>query len=215
MKQPRRMVCMDDALRKSLEALLARLPLREDRRGTIAMEAECLYMEAGHVALSDLPRAKKAGAKAARRELDELAKLSFKLGRHILSMHHDSLEAIRAQKGKARDPLLLVVELRELIDALASAEEAIPQTPASGDLHAKRRARDVTLYAASLFERLTGKQVTRNTKLVRVNAHLHGPKESGEFHQFLADAFRLLGIDAKAAGQIKLLLEKGREKKAS
>ena len=54
-----------------------------------------------------------------------------------------------------------------------------------------------------------------DSKTVRINTDFYA-KEDGEFHQFLTEVFKLLQVDAKASGQIKLLLtEKGRQKKAN
>lgn len=92
---------------------------------------------------------------------------------------------------------------------------AIPQTPTSKILHTKRGARDLTVYAAACFEQLTGKSITRTSKLVPINAHEDGPQEGGEFHEFLAEVFKLFDVDAKAAGQIKLFTEKAQRKKAT
>jgi hypothetical protein len=216
-------VRMDASLRASLEEFLRGLPaaaaddpdinVRDAWRNQIAIEAEGLYLAARLTFVNDLPRAKKAGEKVARRELTKLTKLTDALRNHILNMHRDALEAIEMHQGKARHPLVLEHELRELLAAIARAEKNIPKTPAKLDLHAKHQARETTKYAACMFERLTGKKIKRSPRTVRVNTHLCVAKEDGEFHQFLSEAFKLLCIDAKPAGQIKLMLaEKGREK---
>lgn len=212
------LVRMDTTLRASLENLLGRLPIRDDRRHLIAMEAEGLYFAAGMGSVNDLPRAKRTGANIARRELAKLAKLTYALGKHIKNMHRDALEAIEAHKGNGRHPLDLKDELLELLRAIGRAENTIPETPATHkhSLHTKHQAGDVTKHAASVYEQLTGRQIKRNSKTVNINAHQSATKEDGEFHQFLTEVFKLLRIDAKASGQIKLLLaEKGRQKKAS
>jgi hypothetical protein len=224
---------MDAALRASLEDLLRRLPVRDDRRDEIAMETAGLYFAARMASVNELPRTKRAGGNIARRELAKLAKLANAFGKHIKNnMHLDALEAIDAQPGR-RPTIDIVDDMRNLLIAIEGAEKIIPNSPPSepygykkivklyrGDLHgkklhAKHQARDTTKYAAYVFEKLTGKKVKRTPQMVRSNAHLYA-KEDGEFCQFLTDVFKLLRIDAKAAGQIKLLLaEKGREKTPS
>jgi hypothetical protein len=203
----------DKALRESVEALLGRLPILDDRRDQIASQAEGLCLAATFASMNDLPRARKVGGKATRHELDKLAELSIALGSHILSMHRDSLDAI-LQQGAARHPLIIADDLRKLIAAVRQGEKVLLEIPARRDQHAKRGARDLTRYAEGLFKRLTGRPVTRTSKSVPVNAHEHGSKEDGEFHQFLAEVFKLFDVDAKAAGQIKMLkAEKAQRKK--
>ena len=97
----------------------------------------------------------------------------------------------------------MVDDLREL----ATASERAEFKPTVGKkLHAKHRAGETTAHAAELYERLTGKRATRVSKSVAVNSR-HGTieEEAGEFRNFLAEVFKLLGIEAKPAGQLKLL----------
>jgi hypothetical protein len=206
---------MDPTLRASLEDLLRHLPVRDDRRDKIAMEAAGLYFAARMASVNELPRTKRAGGNIALRELEKLAKLANAFGKHIKNnMHLDALEAIDAQPGR-RPTIDIVDDMRELLIAIEGAKKIIPKSPPSQDLHAKRQARDVTRYAALRYESLTDKKVKRTPQMVRSNEHLYA-KEDGEFHQFLTDVFKLLRINAKAAGQIKsLLAEKGCEKTPS
>ena len=75
----------DNALRKRVEALLGRLQFRDDLcsrddlRDLIAMEADGLCLAARLASVNDFPRARKIGSKAARRELDMLARLAASL----------------------------------------------------------------------------------------------------------------------------------------
>jgi hypothetical protein len=219
----------DNALRETIEALLGQLQVRENRRDQIAREAELLCVAATFARVNDHPSAKEIGEKAAKRELDKLAKLSIALGRHIQSMHRDSLDAIEAQRRRFKErrrlpdsplhPIFIVQELRELVNVAGWARGAVSKTPNSKTMHTKHGARELTRYAADMFERLTGRPVTRTSKLVPINAHQRGPKEDGEFQRFLAEVFKLFDVDAKAAGQIKqiklLKAEKAQQKKAT
>lgn len=112
---------IDDGLRARLEAALASAPVAEDRRHTIPDEAALIYLAAPFASINKLPRANEIGGTAARRELEIMVKLSYKLGRQLLSMHREALGAIESELGQARHPLLIVDALRELIAVAARA----------------------------------------------------------------------------------------------
>jgi hypothetical protein len=128
----RRRVRIDPGLRASLETLLASLPVLEDRRGSIPVEAEHLYLAAAFGGVNDLPRAKQVGPKAAHRELKKLNKLSSALVQHILSMHEDALDAVDGF------PFQMIDGLRALTKVAATAE--LQPTSVGRNLHAKNRA---------------------------------------------------------------------------
>ncbi len=205
---------MDTGLRTRLEELLGRLPVREDRRDAIRFEAEKLYLAAGFGSGNDLPRAKNAGSAMARRELHKLEKLALALATHIRGMHRDAFEAIDSARGRGRSLLLLaddIVDLHKVVEQIQTIKETSGRS-----LHSKGQAKFLTDSAAFSFRYLTGKEIKRASKSSPINANLYGSREAGEFHDFLAGLFKLLCIDASAAGQIKLwTAEKARQKKAS
>ena len=66
----------------------------------------------------------------------------------------------------------------------------------------------MTKQAAQAFERLTGKAVGRSVRSVPFKPGRRRSIDAGPFVRFLGDVFKVLEIDASAAGQIKLLLRK-------
>lgn len=194
---------IDDGLRARLEAALASAPVAEDRRHSIPDEAALIYLAASFASINKLPRANEIGGTAARRELDMLVELSYKLRRHILSMHREALGAIESEPGQARPPLLIVDDLRELIAVAARARDVIEPTPTRRGRRPDKQAVATTKFVANVFERLTGRQAAPG-----YDAY---DERRSAFESLLGDVFDALGIDANAERQAKLL---ARDKKA-
>ena len=90
------------AVRERLEQILAALPVLPDRRADIGREAARLDQVALLHRINDLPRAKRAGARVAVQELDELAKLARRLEEHIQQvMHREALDAVEGRERRA------------------------------------------------------------------------------------------------------------------
>ncbi len=189
--------------RDQLVEILNTLPLLDGHKDKLRQEAYSLLLSSSFASLNDRPRSRNAGPAGARWELDTLAKLSFKLGKHILSMHRDALGAIEtAMQDNTRHPLDIVADLRMLISAIGRAEDNLNiTTPATGSR--KCHAQDVTDHAASVFERLTGRRATRTTD------GMH--KASGRWLSFLRSVFQVLNVKASAESQAKAM-EKRRQK---
>ena len=155
-------------------------------------------------------------------ELADLAKLSLALHNHIRKMGIEAHAALRAvstilrrhqlEKSLPSDRDLIAPLLEDDLDRLAIhvknthavAREAIDHVRGSR-IQGKPVARAVTDAAAKVYQELTGKAPGRIASGVEVNGHILGQRDGGQFIAFLADVFEALGIDAKAAGQAKLL----------
>jgi hypothetical protein len=195
-----------------LVALIERLPLRDDLPPrTLESEAISLMWAAALFRANDRPHAKKAGGIVARRELTKLRKLA--LADHIETMHRDALDSVlEQQQGKEPHPRHTGFRARRLADAAAMAHDTIEPTPPL-PLNTKRPAASLTKYAAAMFERLTGKPVTRVSK-TEGEEQDERQVEDGPFKNFLAGAFELVGIDAKPGGQVRAFVEFHRRKTA-
>jgi hypothetical protein len=66
-------------------------------------------------------------------------------------------------------------------------------------------SRMVALIAGTAYMTATGKPVTRISKRV---AGKNGKQEAGPFADFLAEIFKIVGIKASAAGQVRTLIER-------
>jgi hypothetical protein len=111
-------------------------------------------------------------------------------------------------RHNVRPSLLNDIE-RHASDASMVARKAIEHVQKS-DVARIRRPRDmearaVTGAAAEAYYALTGRAPTRQSSRVQVNDSASGQHDGGPFIGFLADVFEALGIDAKAAGQAKML----------
>lgn len=175
-----------DQIKAALAAALEALPVLGERRYMIPREAERLYLIAGLARFKDLPRAKRVKDDAARAEIETLAKLSNKLGRHVQTMHRDSLAAIEAAQGDAMHPLMLFDEIRKLRAAIDRAEVASGDGPRGAP--AKHQARETTLACAKAYESLTCKKATSS---------------NSAFVEMVNNVFAIFGIDASAQGQAK------------
>jgi len=209
-------VVRDKLLLDRVQRLLDNLPVLDERRQSIAeYEAANLCLTCHIAKANDLPRSKRAGSVAAKRALKRFAELAYKLRCHIATMPRDALDGMEAdQTGDVPHPLLLDQILKKSIHGSYRAYRGIADhLPAPGNVHSKGRARLITLYCANLFERLTGKPARRHSKSVDVN-YTTGARDCGPFLDFLGEVFYLFEVNAKPAGQLKLL-EKGGQHKPS
>jgi hypothetical protein len=138
-------------------------------------------------------------------ELRHLAKLSDDIYHHISRMRNPAILAL--QDTTPAGPAQLRDLKWHVWDMCAAARYAIDHLKKSDEprIRGKPQARAVTDAAAKIYQELTGEAPGRISSGVEINGHVRGQREGGPFVEFLADTFEALGIDAKAAGQAKLL----------
>jgi hypothetical protein len=190
-----------NAIVERLEAVLARLPVLPDRRHLLRAEAVSLAQAAMLARVSELPRARNAGANKAGKEIERLIDLSLKLGQHIYSMHRDALAALEAEAA-TRHPLLIAHDLRGLLLAANEGLERLRDGESEApDRQRSRRAAIVVEMATGTFRRLTGRRAARSN-------HPATGAPTGRLQKMVQEIFDELEIDANADYQLRLLMEK-------
>jgi hypothetical protein len=161
--------------------------------------------------MADRPRTseKKVSLSSTLSELNELSDAVKALKVQILDLHSpartwlDQLRDVGVLHGKDGRPMPTGLAL---FSALTTVERAIenlstgwsPAPKLSGlDGKAKPRAAEVTVVAAIAFKTITGQEPTKINR--EKGFELMG---AGPFVAFVADLFKALGIDAKAASQV-------------
>jgi hypothetical protein len=108
-----------DALAQIAE-ILERLTMPSENRVYIPDHAQFLVTRAALYAVQDTPRARDGGTKKTREELKILVKRAVALRNHILSMHRDTLAAIRDQPDHDDPPVIA----RDLWNLAIAADRA-------------------------------------------------------------------------------------------
>jgi hypothetical protein len=192
---------------EKVRAVLANLPVVEDRRPTIDQYANIIALSALLAEINDQPMAHAAGTKKALKELYQAGKAGFILARTLNGMHNEAHIAISSALGDEKRFIDFQYELFRVTKAVYTAHRELTQRSIElGTTGApqKASAKKVTEDAAEIYEFLTGKEPTRRGK---------DGKAYGPFHDFLKDIFSALDIDASAESQAKLLMEKRASKK--
>ena len=184
--------------RAKVVALLKKLAPAKSKADFVA-EADCLVGSQGLAHINDLPRLKDCSSKKAADEARRLARLANNLRRHIKTMHETAIEVVN-EYAKRHAPLveerhvhvLLVEDDMERLELAASAAakaiELGPQNKDGMGPPEKKAAKQLTTVAASVFQ--------------RVSRH---PATDPKFSRFLGDLFEVLGEEARAQGQVKLM----------
>ena len=195
---------MPDEVRGRLEEILAALPVLDDRRQTVAKEAEYLWVHAGLMAANDQPRANPTGTKQAERELLELRKRIKPLVLHIDKMHRTALDAMEAKGVRSG-----VVLANDLVRAAIAAWRGVKRLRSQPGVKltgrpGKKRAEAIATATAAIYERLTGRKATIVGK---------SGKALGPYLDFLKAVFDACGIDASPEAQARVALKEKRHSK--
>lgn len=173
-----------------VEEVLRALPLVKAKDTEIRMWAQKLAWGSVLHAVNDLPRSNLTSAAKARAEIKCLGDLAHQLAKHILTMHANSLDAIRKQKPR-KDPLIMFDDLKDIValqkKALADLS-SLPSLVTAKGRPKKRSARDVAGIAGSAYRSLTKCEPKTRTK----DGEAYGP-----FLDFLGRLLDVLDIDAK------------------
>ncbi|MGH8610523.1 MAG: hypothetical protein ACREYF_00355 [Gammaproteobacteria bacterium] len=100
------------------------------------------------------------------------------------------------------DKLYIIGDAANMICVSAKITRALGDT-LFGRQSRKPVAGVTTAAAAGIYQLLTGKSVTRVSQAKKGEL---GQKEAGRFAQFLGELFDTLEIDARPAGQVKLIM---------
>jgi hypothetical protein len=194
--------------RSKLAEILLDLPIVEDQKRHVPDAVEYLiewYERAGK------PRAIDGGQAAAKQELETLNKLAFDLGKHIASMHRDTLRTIGGF-DKSPDAIAhaLLNHPKSLIDAAViglkclptHSEEEVDETSMRLERAYKKREMQMTDKAFEIYTELTGKEVGRQNH-ARGVGHRTRTIESGPALDYLTQIFNAFEIKASPSGQLK------------
>lgn len=202
----------------AVEAAIRALPMRTDGMAPEVLEVvEMIQIGLWIGQANARSRARPATRSQTMAELKELCDLCRELYDHIenrmrspaLRLVEQTLKAGAEERARENrrpiyHPLLLTDQLKATFLAArtgwigARRGDDLPQPQGQSR---KPAAREVTSQCAIAFEAVTGKPAARKYDL-------HANSECGLFVKFLGEIFEALGIDAKPAGQAKLLMEK-------
>jgi len=204
-----------------VEAVLARLPVLEDRRDAVATEADSIRLVHALYITREVPNAQAGGATKAERELAELHDALLRVAHRLHGLPkeaHDALGqarddiAARRQENEASgifdlsDRCPQPSKFRVAATVLAEAAEAAQARVSAGDggkgggRPMKKAAPAVARQARRSYETLTGERATVITR--------HGRAE-GPFIAFLGDLFDALGIEASPETQARAATKGG------
>jgi hypothetical protein len=180
---------------KAVAAVLRRLPVLPGRESKVDSWAQRIAFVGSLASITELPRARRTGTKAALAEIDKLARAALRLRNEALSMHRDALAAL--ERRNSRHPLRLASDMAALVNvcnAAAGDLKAAPPHPAPAQ-PTKPSARAVTHQAAAAYEALTSKAAT-------ITVTFDG-KATGPWLAMLTGVFAALGIEASPEAQAR------------
>jgi hypothetical protein len=207
----------DERVRK----LVADLPVLPEKRDDINKAAAGLTTILVSYGGRNLPKSEHSGTRITLKELDAVGRLSDRLRNRLDHLHQEAHDVIEDALGTsvqlALCPTVSLTETRiddpvgklktQLSQVYVAAKRAraglagLETLPAPRGARPKREAEIVTSAAASIFEWLTGKKVTR------IIDSLTG-EPTGAFHRFLVEIFDLAGIKANVDEQIRKVVAK-------
>jgi hypothetical protein len=168
---------------------------------TLHAHAESLYLASIFGAIGDLPRARNAGSKKAKRELERAAEKAAQLVKDLSALPGDALRALEEGETLSEwHPLRLVDTLRAFAKAAQLAGASMPPTPLYRGNRHRVQPRQVARTACKIYRLLSGERGGR----------IHDPygdkKVYGPLHEFVSAVFRALSITASADAQLKAIL---------
>jgi hypothetical protein len=187
-----------------LKAALGTLTMPPERVADVPRFATSILLRAALASWRDLSRARNGGSGNVRKELQRVVERAVGLRDEILSLHRDTLAAIREEQGDCddRDLLRVAEDLRKIAGATARAYEKFSSAADARVAKGSRRHRAaaVTRIAAHSFEYLTGQSAA-----ISVDPRTH--KAGGVFLNLLQQIFDALEIRASAEAQARALLK--------
>lgn len=191
---------------------LAKLNVLPKYADALPREAHAIVVGSNLLSVNRLPRARNSQkVRGAEAEIETVARLAAKLGKHILGMHSDSLRALESAACKPH-PLALVDDLKATViaavHALDHAEFPAPKKGAPEDTW----ARPVSDRLCASFEALTGQRATVSTY---PDTHPRYAQAYGPFLDMVRECFAVLGIDASPESQARAAVRRRRAKEKS